>query len=125
MTDIALCRLEDIPSGRAIGRELTSGARHLSVIVLRHEDTVTVYLNSCPHVGVRLEWRPDDFLDITDDFLQCSTHGALFEKERGRCLAGPCRGAALVPVAIRVDREGTVWAIDPEALPPRAGFGKL
>lgn len=117
MTDVALCRVDEIPPESAIGRDIDAGGRQVPLIVVRHGGAVAAYLNSCPHVGVRLEWQPDDFLDITGTYLLCSSHGALFEKAGGRCLAGPCRGAALVPVTTRVDPDGTVWAVAPAALP--------
>jgi len=120
VTEVALCRLDDIPAERAIGRDVAVNGRRIPLIVLRSAGAILAYLNSCPHVGVRLEWRPDDFLDRAGERLQCSTHGALFEKTSGECVAGPCRGAFLVRIATRVDPDGTVWALDPERLPGSA-----
>lgn len=40
----------------------------------------------------------------------CATHGALFEPATGRCVAGPCRGATLEPVAVREDGGAVVVA---------------
>jgi nitrite reductase/ring-hydroxylating ferredoxin subunit len=35
--------------------------------------------------------------------LVCAAHGASFEMEQGLCVAGPCKGASLVAVAVTVD----------------------
>jgi len=32
-----------------------------------------------------------------------ATHGAIFDKEDGYCLAGPCAGDGLEPIAVRVE----------------------
>ena len=47
-----------------------------------------------------------------------SSHGALFEKRTGYCVAGPCAGRALTPVALEI-RDGYVVlaeAVDVAAL---------
>ena len=41
-----------------------------------------------------------------------AVHGASFELEGGLCVAGPCRGDALRPVAVEV-RDGQVWLASP------------
>lgn len=77
------CRRVDLPDGRA------------SLIAIRRDGRLHCYLNRCPHRGTELDWRPGRFLDPSRRFLQCATHGALFEIATGRCVAGPCAGASL------------------------------
>jgi nitrite reductase/ring-hydroxylating ferredoxin subunit len=36
--------------------------------------------------------------------LLCASHGALFEKEQGLCIAGPCAGKSLKPVPLRIEQ---------------------
>ena len=55
--------------------------------------------NSCPHTGAPLDWVPGRFLDPAGRYLQCATHGALFEPTTGLCIAGPCRGDRLKALA--------------------------
>ena len=70
----------------------------IDLFVLRHQGRVLAYLNSCPHRQVPLEFLPDQFLDEDKQFIQCATHGALFQIDSGKCLVGPCRGKHLQPV---------------------------
>jgi nitrite reductase/ring-hydroxylating ferredoxin subunit len=70
-----------------------------SLIVRRHGDHVRAWLNICPHAGRRLDWAPGRFL-VDQGRLVCAAHGAIFEMEHGECVAGPCRGASLVAVAV-------------------------
>lgn len=79
-----------------------------SLILYRHGDQVRAWLNVCPHAGRRLDWAPGEFLKSREGLLVCAAHGASFELQEGRCIAGPCRGQSLraVPVLIR---DGCVW----------------
>jgi len=35
--------------------------------------------------------------------IQCSVHGAIFEKDTGYCVAGPCYGRSLIGLPVRID----------------------
>ena len=60
-------------------------------------------MNACPHLGVALDGSPGRFLTGDGERIACSTHGALFRVEDGRCLSGPCAGDRLeqVPATIQ------------------------
>nr|WP_221800300.1 Rieske (2Fe-2S) protein [Oceanobacter mangrovi] len=105
---IPLCSLDELLPGTARGFELNDKP----VLVVRQGSNLYAYHNSCPHRGIRLEWQPDQFLDIDNHFIQCSTHGALFNIHDGLCIAGPCVGDALLPLACEV-RDGQIW-LQPE-----------
>lgn len=94
-----LCYLTEIPDGAARGFE--AGGRALFVVRLGW--TVQAYENRCPHVGLPLDWQPDQFLSRDGLYLQCANHGALFEKASGFCVYGPCAGQRLNPVAVTVE----------------------
>src|SRR6185436_3691388 len=86
-----VCRLDEIPDGGAKGLVVPDpDGPPLRVIVLRSGGEVSAYRNRCPHRGTPLDLRPDDFLDRDGRHLVCSTHGALFRREDGYCIAGPC-----------------------------------
>ena len=74
---------------------------------IRHHGKVRAFVNRCPHAGTELDWQPGEFFEETGLYLMCSTHGALFEPNTGFCVAGPCRGASLEPLATR-ERDGQV-----------------
>ena len=99
---INVAKLSDIEEGSATNAviELADGHRHL--ILTRKADEVNVFLNSCPHTGVRLDWKVGVFLTVDKAHLQCSTHGALFEIHSGFCIAGPCINQCLVKLQTKV-----------------------
>jgi nitrite reductase/ring-hydroxylating ferredoxin subunit len=110
---VELCRLDDVPLDSA--RAFTVAERSLIVMRLDRQ-RVAVYLNRCPHLGIPLQWDDHGFLDPDRAFIQCSTHGALFEKDSGLCVLGPCRDAYLWRLDSQVD--AGVVLIDPTELPP-------
>ena len=83
-----------------------------SLVLFRQGAQVRAWLNVCPHAGRRLDWAPGRFLKSREGQLVCAAHGATFELQEGVCVAGPCRGDALRPVAVQV-RDGQVWLADP------------
>jgi nitrite reductase/ring-hydroxylating ferredoxin subunit len=73
------------------------------LFAIRRGDSVVVYVNSCPHIGVPLDWAPNRFLSTDRRHIVCSTHGALFEIDTGVCTAGPCFGDRLEKVECWVE----------------------
>ena len=100
----ALCHTDTIAEGQSKGFELEGQ----SVFVVRKLDQFFVYHNQCPHLGINLEWLPDQFLDSDGCLIQCAMHGALFLIEDGQCIAGPCQGQRLTAVAHEI-HEGQIW----------------
>ncbi|WP_028240354.1 Rieske (2Fe-2S) protein [Stutzerimonas azotifigens] len=94
-----LCESNELPEGHS------RGYRH--VLLVRRAGRVYAYLNRCPHRNVPLEWQADRFLDESGSLIQCATHGALFLIESGECVAGPCSGRFLQPLAVE-ERDGAI-----------------
>lgn len=105
MTMHFLCNNADIGDDQAKGIDVEDR----SLVVVRRDGLVHVYLNWCPHLGIELNFMPDQFLDSDSAFIMCANHGALFEIENGHCLSGPCSGDALIKVPHDI-RGNEVWA---------------
>jgi nitrite reductase/ring-hydroxylating ferredoxin subunit len=78
------------------------------VVVVKHDGLVRAFVNWCPHLGIELNFMPDQFMDSDNQFIMCANHGALFEIDSGDCLSGPCSGDKLIPVPLEV-RGDEVW----------------
>lgn len=106
-----LCRLDEIPEPGGKGVLLPGdGGRPHDLVVVRFGGQLRAYVNSCPHVGTPLDTLPDRFFTRGGDQLLCSTHGARFEPLTGLCVAGPCAGARLRAVAVRLEGASVVLA---------------
>ena len=101
---VALCRLDDIADPGSKGFIV----QERQLFAVRQGQQVFVYANRCPHRGIPLEWVPDQFLDSSGRLIQCASHGALFLPESGECVAGPCSGASLTPIACRI-ADDRIW----------------
>jgi nitrite reductase/ring-hydroxylating ferredoxin subunit len=95
-----LCSIDDLANPGSKGFEVDTGYGSLELFLVRKGDEVYAYKNACPHRGVPLEWNDDEFLDDSKEQIICSTHGALFSIENGRCSFGPCVNESLTPIAI-------------------------
>ena len=93
-----VCPAGDIEEAEAKGFEINGQ----SLVITRKDGQLYVYVNACPHLGINLEFQPDEFLDMERRFIQCANHGALFDIETGECIVGPCTGQYLTPVPFQV-----------------------
>ncbi|WP_019530754.1 Rieske (2Fe-2S) protein [Dasania marina] len=96
---IKLCHIDDIPEDSSKGFEYNDH----SLFAVKKDGQLFIYKNSCPHLGVELNWQEDQFLDIDNTLIQCSTHGALFIIEDGQCVAGPCLGEQLQTISYTIE----------------------
>ena len=99
-----LCAGADIREASSRGFDIDGQ----KLFAVRRGGHVHVYINRCPHRGVGLDWKPDQFLDASNSLIQCATHGALFLIEDGECVSGPCAGQSLTSVESREDEQG-IW----------------
>jgi nitrite reductase/ring-hydroxylating ferredoxin subunit len=94
--------------GAGVRFDLDRSGFSAPAFAVRHAGNTYAYLNQCAHKFVELDWEPGQFFDADRRYLVCATHGALYEPDSGFCVAGPCRGARLIPVAVR-ESEDAVW----------------
>lgn len=109
MAQHVLCRLDDIPDGKGKGFDLHGdGGGKDEIFVIRRDRRLFAYRNACPHQGSPLDWERDRFLSRDGAYIECQTHGALFEIETGDCIAGPCAGDCLDGLTVSLDGEDRV-----------------
>jgi nitrite reductase/ring-hydroxylating ferredoxin subunit len=104
---ITLCALKDLDDPGAKGFDLDFNldryGRPLRIIVTRLGDKAFGWINSCPHAWVPLDVEPNQFMDMTGQFLLCSYHGAAFTLGSGVCLRGPCKGRKLMSFPLKLE----------------------
>ena len=107
-----LCAEADIKEGEGRGFVFGRGMEREAVFVIRWQDAIHGYRNSCPHVGTPLDWPENRFFDSEGEYLMCGTHGAVFRPEDGVCIDGPCQGRGLTRIALRVENGDIIWVGD-------------
>lgn len=103
---VTLCELEAIADPGARNFVLEIAGAYFHGFVVRRGDEVHGYVDRCPHQGLPLAQKLDQYLTHEGTLIACSWHGALFRMEDGQCVGGPCGGARLKPWP--VERVGTV-----------------
>jgi nitrite reductase/ring-hydroxylating ferredoxin subunit len=125
VTDIDLerviCRLSDLGDAGARGFTMGRGDWPLRGFVVRTQDGVRGYVNRCPHAGHPLNLGPNRFLTPGGELILCASHGALFDRESGLCIAGPCGGQSLTSVPLTIESGFVMLAegVDTEAYADR------
>lgn len=104
---VTLGPLDLVPDGRARGFVLEMRAGRFHGFVVRRGDRVWGYADRCPHAGLPLAQKLDDYLTPSGDLIACSWHSALFDMETGECRGGPCMGSRLTPWPVQV-RDGRI-----------------
>lgn len=111
-----VCRVDEIDEPGARGFLVGSGDWPFRGFVVRSQDGIFAYANVCPHARHPLDMMPDQFLTRDGGLIRCGSHGALFSPVSGVCINGPCVGAGLLTLALRVDDSGNVLVRAPESM---------
>jgi nitrite reductase/ring-hydroxylating ferredoxin subunit len=110
-----VCRLTDLDEHAARAFTIGTGDWPLRGFVVRVGAEVRGYVNRCPHAGHPLNLLPNRFLTPNGALILCSSHGAVFEKQTGYCVAGPCAGRSLRAVPLEVHAGFVMLADDVDA----------
>jgi len=101
-TERVLCTVEELGEQGCRGFTLGEGDWPLRGFVLRVGAEIRAYVNWCPHAGHALNFNPHQFLTPDGALIICGSHGALFERAGGLCIAGPCEGKRLRALPVEV-----------------------
>ena len=110
-TKRVICQVDQlVDGGLAVRFTVASVAseRDLACFAIGYNGGIYAYVNSCPHRGTELDWQAGQVFEESGLYLICATHGALFEPASGLCVGGPCQGAKLRSLPIRVSGNDVV-----------------
>lgn len=108
-----VCRFDELPEAGARGFSFPGADFPDEWFLVRHADRVRAYRNLCPHAGRFLNWKPDAFLTKDRTLIMCAGHGALFDPQTGKCVAGAALGQELESLPVQIeDGEIVVYAPD-------------
>lgn len=97
-----------VEGGEGVRFEVEYFGEATPAFVVRVGGGVHAYLNRCSHVPMELDWRPGVFFAANGRDLICSTHGAEYAADSGRCLGGPCGSTPLVKLTV-AERAGSIY----------------
>lgn len=100
-----ICRLDELDDPGSREFRVGGGDWPFSGFIVRRGGHIYAYRNYCKHAGHPLNWKPDAFLTRDRRHIICASHGAMYDIESGKCVAGPCAGKRLdaLDVSVRGD----------------------
>ena len=107
----AVCQADAVPDGGGHEVCFGTGKEPFRLLLLRRGADLWAYHNSCPHFSLPLNFEPQHFIVMDSELVMCAHHTAFFKFEDGLCVDGPCAGAHLQPVPIRL-AHGHVYIAD-------------
>ena len=94
--------LQALRKAKTLEYFISTDAAERHIFALHNDGQVYGYDNQCPHNQMPLNWNQHQFLDPSEQYLQCTNHGALFTLTEGNCVYGPCLGEKLQPLNIQI-----------------------
>jgi nitrite reductase/ring-hydroxylating ferredoxin subunit len=81
-----------------------------ALVLLGDDGEPRAYLNRCRHLPIPLDAGSRSFLTEDGEHLLCGTHGALYRRDDGVCVAGPCLHLVLETLPI-VEENGVLFVL--------------
>ena len=101
---------DELPDPSSKGFVISTTSIELNIFLVRKNNKIFVYENSCPHTSGPLDWLPDSFLDNDNKYIICANHGALFKINNGVCVFGPCKEQSLRELPFVID-DGDIYLL--------------
>ncbi len=101
MAVLKVAKCDALGVGETVKFEFTQDGARREGFVIRHASGISAYRNECRHIPMTMDWVENRFLSRDGCYIQCSTHGALFEIDTGLCVAGPPEGKTLRSLDVR------------------------
>jgi nitrite reductase/ring-hydroxylating ferredoxin subunit len=99
----AVASTEELGPGSVKKFQLICQRYRIEAFLVNHQGQFHAYVNRCRHMATPLDFIRDQFLSEDGRYLMCYTHGALYEFGTGVCIDGPCKGAELYRLPVRVE----------------------
>lgn len=95
---------------RPVGDGDDEAGEEREAILVRTDEGIAGWLNYCQHY-THITLDKGSGAEMRNGEVICTNHGAYFEADSGRCTFGPCEGAYLTELDVRVD-DGAVFLVD-------------
>jgi nitrite reductase/ring-hydroxylating ferredoxin subunit len=81
-----------------------------ALVLLGSDGEPRAYLNRCRHLPIPIDGGSRNFFAEDGEHLLCGTHGALYRRDDGVCIAGPCLHLALETLPI-LEENGVLFLL--------------
>jgi len=81
-----------------------------ALLLLGSDGEPRAYVNRCRHLPIPIDAGSRSYLTNDKQHLLCGTHGALYQLDDGKCVAGPCLHMELERLPIEIE-DGTLFVL--------------
>lgn len=81
-----------------------------ALVLLGSDGEPRAYVNRCRHLPIPIDSGSRRFLTDDGEHLLCGTHGALYRRDDGLCIAGPCVHLSLESLPI-LEEDGVLYVL--------------
>jgi nitrite reductase/ring-hydroxylating ferredoxin subunit len=103
-----LCEVTQIPDQGGWEVTFGEGKEPFRLLLLRRDQQIWAYHNSCPHFSIPLNFEPQHFIVMDGELIMCAHHTAFFNFDDGLCVDGPCTGSTLLSIPVYL-ADGSVF----------------
>ncbi len=103
MSEQRIASLAELSGGNAIVFTYKQDGIRREGFALLANGKIVCYENLCRHLPVKLDSGSRHFLTKSGRHILCQSHGALYQLETGFCERGPCAGASLLALPVRIE----------------------
>ena len=100
-----VARVTDVQPGAVRRFSIICQQYRVAGFLVNEDGRFHAYVNRCRHMATPLDFVRDQFLSEDGQYLMCYTHGALYERGSGVCIAGPCKGESLYRLPVCIDQD--------------------
>ena len=109
-TKTKLIKYDELPDPGSKGLIVKINSAEIRLFLVKNNDQIYIYKNSCPHTLGPLDWLPDSFLSEDKKYIMCANHGALFQIDDGMCVYGPCKNQKLQKLSYTINN-GSIYLL--------------
>ena len=112
-SQLAVCARGDLTFDTVCAVALPRGADgrpREALVLIGHDGEPRAYLNRCRHLPVPIDGGSKQYLTRGGEYLLCGTHGALYRRDDGVCIAGPCLHLALESLQV-LEENGMLYLL--------------
>jgi nitrite reductase/ring-hydroxylating ferredoxin subunit len=110
---VRACARDELSAGRVVPVSLPRGDDRRpreALVLLGSDGAPRAYLNRCRHLPIPIDGGSRNFLSGDGEHLLCGTHGALYRRDDGFCVAGPCQHLTLEPLPLQ-EEDGVLYVV--------------
>ncbi len=110
---LLVCARGELSAGAVKALALAKGADgrpREALVLLGGDGEPRAYLNRCRHLPIPIDGGSKRYLTDDGQYLICGTHGALYRRDDGVCIAGPCLHLALERLPI-LEENGILYLL--------------